>query len=152
MALPDGFDLDSFIQHVLTEDLGSGGDVTSNATIAEDARFTAEMNARQAITVGGIDVAESFFRKLDAGMQIELLAKDVDSLHKLPGGNARLPTLPLSVRSRMVAKSPGVSPLEFSATFRVPRGAEGAGTSGSAMGSTRRSRKRNKAEPFNVTV
>ena len=94
MALPDGFDLDSFIQHVLTEDLGSGGDVTSNATIAEDARFTAEMNARQAITVGGIDVAAAFFRKLDAGMQIELLARDGDrvehgtTLMRL-SGNAR---------------------------------------------------------------
>ena len=94
MALPDGFDLDPFIQHVLAEDLGSGGDVTSNATIAEDARFTAEMNARQAITVGGIDVAAAFFRKLDAGMQIELLARDGDrvehgtTLMRL-SGNAR---------------------------------------------------------------
>jgi nicotinate-nucleotide pyrophosphorylase (carboxylating) len=94
MTLPDGFDLDPFIQHVLAEDLGSGGDVTSNATIAEDARFTAEMNARQAITVGGIDVAAAFFRKLDAGMQIELLAKDGDrvehgtTLMRL-SGNAR---------------------------------------------------------------
>ena len=94
MTLPDGFDLDPFIQHVLAEDLGSGGDVTSNATIAEDARFTAEMNARQAITVGGIDVAAAFFRKLDAGMQIELLARDGDrvehgtTLMRL-SGNAR---------------------------------------------------------------
>ena len=94
MALPDGFDLDQFVQHILAEDLGSGGDVTSNATIAEDARFTAEMNARQAITVGGIDVAAAFFRKLDAGMQIELLAKDGDrvehgtTLMRL-SGNAR---------------------------------------------------------------
>ncbi|MES2135825.1 MAG: nicotinate-nucleotide diphosphorylase (carboxylating), partial [Pseudomonadota bacterium] len=34
MALPDGFDLDEFVQRVLAEDLGSGGDVTSAATIA----------------------------------------------------------------------------------------------------------------------
>ena len=30
----DSFDLDDFVRRVLAEDLGSGGDVTSNATIA----------------------------------------------------------------------------------------------------------------------
>jgi nicotinate-nucleotide pyrophosphorylase (carboxylating) len=76
MALPKGFDLDEFVQRVLAEDLGSGGDVTSRATIAEDARFNAEMNARQPIVVAGIEIATAFFRALDAGMQIELLAED----------------------------------------------------------------------------
>jgi nicotinate-nucleotide pyrophosphorylase (carboxylating) len=76
MALPDGFDLDDFVTRVLAEDLGEGGDVTSAATIAADARFTAEMNARQAIVVAGIEVAAAFFRALDADVDIELLAKD----------------------------------------------------------------------------
>jgi nicotinate-nucleotide pyrophosphorylase (carboxylating) len=76
MALPDGFDLDQFVQRVLEEDLGRGGDVTSNATIPEDARFTAEMNTRQAIIVAGIDIASAFFRKLDKEVQIELLVQD----------------------------------------------------------------------------
>ena len=67
MALPEDFDLDEFVQRVLAEDLGSGGDVTSNATIAADARFTAEMNARQAIVVAGLDIAAAFFRALDRG-------------------------------------------------------------------------------------
>ena len=48
MALPADFDLDDFVRRVLAEDLGAGGDVTSSATIAADARFTAEMNARAA--------------------------------------------------------------------------------------------------------
>jgi nicotinate-nucleotide pyrophosphorylase (carboxylating) len=76
MALPEGFDLDEFVQRVLAEDLGSGGDVTSRATIAEDARFNADMNARQPIVVAGIEIAAAFFRALDAGVQIELLAED----------------------------------------------------------------------------
>jgi nicotinate-nucleotide pyrophosphorylase (carboxylating) len=76
MALPEGFDLDEFVRRVLAEDLGSGGDVTSKATIAEDARFTAEMNARQPIVVAGIEIAAAFFRALDAGVQIELQAED----------------------------------------------------------------------------
>jgi len=78
MALPDGFDLDDFVQRVLAEDLGKGGDVTSAATIAAEARFTAEMNARQTMVVAGIDVAAAFFRKLDAGVQVEVHAKDGD--------------------------------------------------------------------------
>jgi nicotinate-nucleotide pyrophosphorylase (carboxylating) len=76
MALPAGFDLDEFVQRVLAEDLGSGGDVTSMATIAEETRFTAEMNARQPIVVAGIEIAAAFFRALDAGVQVEQLAKD----------------------------------------------------------------------------
>lgn len=80
MALPEGFDLDEFVQRVLAEDLGSGGDVTSNATITADARFTAEMNARQAIVVAGIEIAAAFFKALDAEVEIELLAKDGDQV------------------------------------------------------------------------
>ena len=76
MALPENFDLDQFVQRVLAEDLGAGGDVTSKATIAEDARFTAEVNARQPIVVAGLEIAAAFFKKLDAGVQIEALAND----------------------------------------------------------------------------
>jgi len=76
MAIPEDFDLDEFIGRVLAEDLGRGGDVTSNATIAEDARFTATMNARQKIVVAGIEIASGFFRKLDAAVEIELLVED----------------------------------------------------------------------------
>ena len=78
MALPENFDLDRFVKDVLAEDLGRGGDVTSAATIAADARFTAEMNARQPITVAGIDVAAAFFRALDPNVDIEALAADGD--------------------------------------------------------------------------
>ena len=76
MALPQDFDLDEFVRRVLAEDLGTGGDVTSNATIAADARFTAEMNARQSIVVAGIDIAAAFFRALDPDVSIEQPVKD----------------------------------------------------------------------------
>ena len=79
MALPDNFDLDDFVQRVLAEDLGSGGDVTSAATIEQNERFTAEMNARQSIVVAGIEIAAAFFRKLDPAVGIELLAEDGQS-------------------------------------------------------------------------
>jgi len=94
MALPDNFDLDEFVTRVLAEDLGKGGDVTSAATIAADARFTAAMNARQALVAAGVEIASAFFRALDPAVEIELLAKDGDrvehgtTLMRL-GGNAR---------------------------------------------------------------
>ena len=78
MAFPDDFRLDDFVKSVLAEDLGVGGDVTSIVTIAADARFTAEMNCRQAITVAGIEIAAAFFRALDPGVDIDTLVNDGD--------------------------------------------------------------------------
>jgi nicotinate-nucleotide pyrophosphorylase (carboxylating) len=72
------FDLHDFVQRVLAEDLGTGGDVTSIATIAADAHFTADMACRQAIVVAGMDVAAAFFRALDPKVHIDFLAKDGD--------------------------------------------------------------------------
>jgi nicotinate-nucleotide pyrophosphorylase (carboxylating) len=80
MALPDDFDLRAFVQQTLAEDLGKGGDVTSAATIPADARFTAEMNCRQAIVLAGLEIAAEFFRALDADVKIDLLTKDGDRL------------------------------------------------------------------------
>ena len=94
MALSEDFGLDEFVPRVLAEDLGSGGDITSKVTIAEEARFSAEMNARQEMVVAGLEIAEAFFRALDSGVQIELLVKDGErvehgtTLMRL-GGNAR---------------------------------------------------------------
>jgi nicotinate-nucleotide pyrophosphorylase (carboxylating) len=78
MTLPDGFELDPWVRAVLAEDLGARGDVTSAATIAADAQFSAAMVARQAIAVAGIEIAAAFFRALDPGVRIEVLAVDGD--------------------------------------------------------------------------
>jgi len=78
MTLPTDFDADEFVRSVLAEDLGTGGDVTSNATIDAGARFTAEMICRQAIVVAGLSLAAAFFRKLDPGVEIEQLVNDGD--------------------------------------------------------------------------
>ncbi len=82
-----GFDLDEFVNRVLAEDLGHGGDVTSKATIGEDARFVAEMNCREPIVVAGIAIAIAFFRELDPDVRIE---KRVDDGDKVPAGTVLL--------------------------------------------------------------
>ena len=80
MPLPEGFDLNEFVTRVLAEDLGTGGDVTSAATIAEDARFTADLNARQHIVVAGIEIAVAFFRALDAEVEATMVVDDGDQV------------------------------------------------------------------------
>ncbi len=72
------FDLGEFVRRVLAEDLGSGGDVTSQATIAADARFAAEMNCREPIIVAGLDIAIAFFRALDRKARVERCVSDGD--------------------------------------------------------------------------
>ena len=70
------FDLHDFVRRVLAEDLGADGDVTSAATIAADAHFTADMACRQPIVVAGLEIAAAFFRALDPQVHIEFLARD----------------------------------------------------------------------------
>jgi len=89
------FDLADFVRRVLAEDMGSGGDVTSKATIAPDARFTAVMNCREPVVVAGLDIAAAFFRACDREVRIEAAVVDGDSLPAGTvlmrlGGNARM--------------------------------------------------------------
>jgi nicotinate-nucleotide pyrophosphorylase (carboxylating) len=71
-----GFDLDAFVAATLAEDLGDAGDITSAAVIPAEACFTAVMDSRDAITVAGLPLAESFFRALDPAVEIERLVED----------------------------------------------------------------------------
>src|SRR5688572_15945203 len=86
-AIPAQFDLGEFVRRVLAEDLGSGGDVTSNATISADARFGAAMNCREPIVVAGLEIAIAFFRALDPDVGIEKLTEDGEAM---PAGTVLL--------------------------------------------------------------
>ena len=79
MDLPH-FDLAEFVRRVLAEDLGSGGDVTSKATIDANAHFTADMNCREPIVVAGLEIAIAFFRTCDREVRIERLVKDGEAV------------------------------------------------------------------------
>lgn len=110
MAVPDNFDLSDFVRLVLAEDLGTGGDVTSRATIAEDARFTAAMNARQPMVVAGLEIAAAFFRAMDPEVQIELIAADGDRDRVATG--AALMRLSGNGRAMLSAERPALNTLQ----------------------------------------
>jgi nicotinate-nucleotide pyrophosphorylase (carboxylating) len=108
MALPEDFDLDEFVQRVLAEDLGKGGDVTSAATIDADARFTAAMNARQSLVVAGLEIAAAFFRALDRDVSIELIASDGDHVD----AGAELMRLSGKARAMLTAERSALNTLQ----------------------------------------
>ena len=72
------FDLDAFVAATLAEDLGEGGDITSEAVIPAEARFTGVMDTREPIVAAGLPIAEAFFRALDPEVAIERLVEDGD--------------------------------------------------------------------------
>jgi nicotinate-nucleotide pyrophosphorylase (carboxylating) len=108
MALPSDFDLDDFVARVLAEDLGTGGDVTSRTTIDADARFTAEMNARQPIVVAGLDIAEAFFKALEPEVEVRQLATDGDAVD----GGATLMRLKGNARAMLTAERSALNTLQ----------------------------------------
>ena len=88
LSLP-GFDLDTFVQATLNEDLGvglpgGGHDVTAESVIPADARFSGTMDSRDAIVLAGLPIAAAFFRALDAAMEIELLVGEGE---RVPAGS-----------------------------------------------------------------
>jgi len=75
-----GFDLKSFVGATLAEDLGEGGDITSDAVIPAAAIFRGVMDSRDSITVAGLALAEAFFRALDPQASIERVVEDGDAV------------------------------------------------------------------------
>ena len=73
------FELAEFVRRVLAEDLGSGGDVTSKATIDASARFSATLNCREPIVVAGLDLVVAFFRATDREVRFERTVADGDA-------------------------------------------------------------------------
>ncbi|HEV2695492.1 MAG TPA: carboxylating nicotinate-nucleotide diphosphorylase [Verrucomicrobiae bacterium] len=63
------------VRAALAEDLGSG-DVTTLATVPAAAKSVALMNAREALTVAGLQFVESAFRELSPKVQFKRLVRD----------------------------------------------------------------------------
>jgi nicotinate-nucleotide pyrophosphorylase (carboxylating) len=69
--------LERIVHAALAEDIG-GGDVTTEATVAEDAVGTAELIVKEPGVVCGLRAAEATFRALDPEIRFEALASDGD--------------------------------------------------------------------------
>jgi nicotinate-nucleotide pyrophosphorylase (carboxylating) len=69
--------LERIVHAALAEDIGAG-DVTTEATVAEDAIGTAELLVKEPGVVCGLRVAETAFRALDPDIVFEALASDGD--------------------------------------------------------------------------
>ena len=110
IEIPDlpQFDLSEFVRRVLAEDLGSGGDVTSKATIDAGARFTAEMNCREPIVVAGLDIAMAFFRALDREVRIDCLVDDGEKV----GAGTLLLRLEGNARAMLAAERSALNALQ----------------------------------------
>src|SRR5947209_19488161 len=108
MALPQDLDLHEFVQRVLAEDLGKGGDVTSAARIRAEARFVAEMNARQSMVVAGLEIAAAFFRQLDTTAKIDLLVEDGQLVER----GTTLMRLSGNARAMLAAERPALNTLQ----------------------------------------
>jgi nicotinate-nucleotide pyrophosphorylase (carboxylating) len=63
------------VRNALDEDLGLGGDITTNATVAADVRSDALLVARRPGVVSGLALAEAAFRELDPACGFEV---DID--------------------------------------------------------------------------
>src|SRR5262245_10871659 len=73
----------------LAEDIGAG-DVTTDATVREDAVGTAELLVKELGVVCGLHAAEVAFRALDADIRFEALGSDGDAVDNVPAVVARV--------------------------------------------------------------
>lgn len=71
----------SAIRQALEEDIGPG-DATSLATVPTTAMAHARIIARAPLVCAGLPIVERVFRELDAAINIELLARDGDTVEK----------------------------------------------------------------------
>ena len=77
---PDAFisplEVEDVVARALAEDLGRAGDITSVATVPEDAQARAHVIARAAGHIAGLPVVEAVFRRLAPDAIIEPFARD----------------------------------------------------------------------------
>ena len=73
---PHALLIEPIVRHALEEDLGRAGDITSELTVAADARSTARLIARQAGTISGLVAAERAFHLVDSAVSFAVHTPD----------------------------------------------------------------------------
>jgi nicotinate-nucleotide pyrophosphorylase (carboxylating) len=84
LLCPDAFisplEIDEAVRRALAEDLGRAGDVSSIATIPEDAKARAVVVARKAGTIAGLPLVAACFEALSPDIKIKAQARDGDTV------------------------------------------------------------------------
>jgi nicotinate-nucleotide pyrophosphorylase (carboxylating) len=75
LRLPDSV-VDKAVAEALAEDLGLGGDITTQATVPTGTRASGVIAARKAGTVAGVQLAQAAFKTLDPFTQFEAVIGD----------------------------------------------------------------------------
>jgi len=75
LRLPDAI-VEKAVAESLAEDLGLGGDITTEATIPAGTRASAVIAARKAGTVAGVQLAKAAFKTLDPFIEFETVVGD----------------------------------------------------------------------------
>ncbi len=93
LQLPQAL-VDEAVDTALREDLGLAGDITTNATVALDARASGIIAARKSGVVAGLQLVETAFEMLDPEVDINVLVADggavaADGAIARVAGNAR---------------------------------------------------------------
>lgn len=68
------------VRSALQEDLGLAGDITTNATVAPDAKAKAVIASRSKGVIAGIQFAETAFKSLDRSIKFDIKAGDGESV------------------------------------------------------------------------
>lgn len=113
--LPDIL-IEPLVRAALAEDLGRGGDITSNAVVPQDARARVVMGARKEGVICGLDLAEIAFRLIDGTLAIKRLKPEGSDVGKGDAvlevtGNARSILAAERVALNFVGRMSGIATL-----------------------------------------
>jgi nicotinate-nucleotide pyrophosphorylase (carboxylating) len=92
--------IEAEVMRALDEDLGGAGDITSVATVPEDAPGRADLNARQAGVIAGLPLAAAAFKRLSPTIEIAAFARDGTAI----AAGARLLTISGNARAILGAE------------------------------------------------
>ncbi len=108
--------IEPLVRAALAEDLGRGGDITSNAVVPPDARARVVMGARKEGRICGLDLAELAFRLIDGTLKITRLKPEGSDVRKGDAvleveGNARSILAGERVALNFVGRMSGIATL-----------------------------------------
>jgi len=109
--IPNGVDTSvviSLIYSAMAEDIGKGGDITSDSTIPEDVEFNGAMVARHPMTIAGLGLAGLIFKSVNPELVWKSDVEDGDQVDT----NTVLATISGSARDLLMAERTALNLLQ----------------------------------------